>query len=466
MLASVVMMPTALAPSWKGALPMRSPTRTWSPSRSRLSRTSDIDSFLTDDDLTREERAMHDAAILFKTRYQSSIEKSIVHKVFSPLPSESSSLQTQHSTTEATVELESSESPSAEASSLHDSGPSSSAEAEEAGVVFGPAPAGFEWGLLFSNDAPLATVEQEPSTDASVLDTSRPSSPSDVSDGWRGVHIVVSVDWEGSGFDDEDLAAFSAFRDDFPNIPLTHFLNAAYFTRLAPDDLIGAEHASDKIRTVLRDGDEIGLHVHADNHLLYASGVTPKRFPSWDNLPDMTGHSVPLSAFSEEEVQQVVAFSCHTLTQQGFDRPESFRAGGWHAGTSVFNALAAEGFTVDSSEIAYDWLPGSFGDVEDLWPNATRTSQPYRLPGGLLELPNNGCLADYVTSDQMVENFEAVARSADGKPVVLALGFHQETAAKFLPRLRSALEEIERRAATESIPVRYDCTTEVALAVV
>jgi len=356
---------------------------------------------------------MHDAAILFKTRYQSSIDKSIVRKAFSALPSKSLSFQTHHPTTEASIERASSESLLTEASSLHASGPSSS---------------------------------------------------DSVGNGWRGVHVVVSVDWEGSGFDDEDLAAFCQFRDDFPNVPLTHFLNAAYFTRLAPDDVIGAVHTSDKIRTVLRDDDEIGLHVHCDNHLLYASGVTPKKFPSWNNLPDMTGHSVPLNCFSEEEVKQIVAFSCRTLTQQGFDRPKSFRAGGWHAGNSVLDALASEGFAVDCSEVAHEWLD-RFGEVEDLWPNATRLSQPYRLPGGLVELPNNGCLADYVTSDQMVENFEAVASSADGKPVVLSLGFHQETAAKFLPRLRSALVEIERRAATGRIPVRYDRTTDVALAV-
>merc|ERR1711920_939633 len=250
--------------------------------------------------------------------------------------------------------------------------------------------------------------------------------------GWRGVHVVVSVDWEGSGFDAEDLAAFRQFRDDFPNVPLTHFLNAAYFTRLAPDDVVGAVSASDTIRTVLRDGDEIGLHVHADNHLLYAAGVAPKKFPSWNHLPDMTGHSVPLSAFSEEEVQRIVAFSCRTLTQQGFDRPKAFRAGGWHAGSSVLNALAAEGFAVDSSEVPHDFLPRNFGEVQDLWPNATRVSQPYRLKGGLVEVPDNGCLADYVSSDEMVDNFKAVVQSDCGKPVVLSLGFHQETAAKFL----------------------------------
>ena len=313
---------------------------------------------------------------------------------------------------------------------------------------------------------PLVDEPASGSAEQAKLEASwgRPSW-SGVWNGVRGLRVVVSVDWEGSGFDAKDLAAFCQFRDDFPNVPLTQFLNAAYFTRLAPNDEAGAKDACDQIRTVLRDGDEIGLHVHADNHLLYAAGVAPKKFPSWDNLPDMTGHSVPLSAFSEEEVRRVVAFSCGTLEQHGFDRPSAFRAGGWHAGSSVLNALAAEGFAVDSSEVPHDWLPRNFGDVEDLWPNATRVSQPYRVRGGLVEVPDNGCLADYVTSDQMVETFEEVLQSQSGKPVVLSLGFHQETAAKFLPRLRSALLEMELRAATRGVPMRYDCMRDVALTV-
>merc|ERR1711924_233507 len=129
---------------------------------------------------------------------------------------------------------------------------------------------------------------------------------------------------------------------------------------------------------------------------------------------------------------------------------------------SVLNALVAEGFAVDSSEVPQDWLPRNFGDVQDLWPDATPVSQPYRLEGGLVEVPDNGCLADYVTSDEMVDNFNAVVRSSRGKPVVLSLGFHQETAAKFLPRLRSALVEMELRAAMQRIPLRYDRTKDVA----
>lgn len=312
---------------------------------------------------------------------------------------------------------------------------------------------------------------------ASYVPTSSPAeaSPGDgrvshqggtLRNGWQGVRVVVSVDWEGSGFDDADLAAFAAFRDDFPNVPLTQFLNAAYFTRLDPNDVIGAVQTSDKIRSVLRDGDEIGLHVHSDNHLLFAAGVMPKKFPSWNHLPDMTGHSVPLSTFAKDEVQSIVAFSCRTLMQQGFARPKAFRAGGWHAGDSVLDALAAEGFVVDSSEVPHERLPSNFGDVEDLWPHATRVSQPYRMGNGLVEVPDNGVLADYVTADQMVANFQDVIRAAAmGKPAVLSLGFHQETAAQFLPRLRSALFEIELLAAMQRIPVSYETAQDVAAGV-
>ena len=110
-----------------------------------------------------------------------------------------------------------------------------------------------------------------------AVQTRRSSSSSgELWNGWEsGASVVVSVDWEGSGFDEEDLAAFRQFRDEFPEVPLTHYLNAAYFTRLTPTDVIGAVSTSDKIRAVLRDGDEIGLHVHADGHLLHAAGVPP-----------------------------------------------------------------------------------------------------------------------------------------------------------------------------------------------
>ena len=104
-----------------------------------------------------------------------------------------------------------------------------------------------------------ASLSSETS-EATLLDTVRSArwSWGGVWNGCRGVHIVVSVDWEGTRFNAEDLAAFRKFREDFPSVRLTHFLNAAYYTQLAPDDVRGALNSTEQIRSVLREDDEIG----------------------------------------------------------------------------------------------------------------------------------------------------------------------------------------------------------------
>ena len=104
-----------------------------------------------------------------------------------------------------------------------------------------------------------ASLSSETS-EAALLDTVRSArwSWGGVWNGCRGVHVVVSVDWEGTRFNAEDLAVFRKFREDFPSVRLTHFLNAAYYTQLAPDDVRAALNATEQIRSVLREADEIG----------------------------------------------------------------------------------------------------------------------------------------------------------------------------------------------------------------
>ena len=60
------------------------------------------------------------------------------------------------------------------------------------------------------------------------------------------------------------------------------------------------------------------------------------------------------------------------------------------------------------------------------------------------------------SSSRQVDTFNEVVTHANGQPAVLSIGFHQETAAKFLPRLRSALLEIELRAGMQDLELRYD----------
>ena len=71
-------------------------------------------------------------------------------------------------------------------------------------------------------------------------------------------------------------------------------------------------------------------------------------------------------------------------------------------------------------------------------------------------MPDNGALADYVSADQMVATFEA--NKAEWlrdrrKNVVVSIGFHQETAAQYLPQLEAALERMYAIAEQEHLPL-------------
>jgi hypothetical protein len=264
------------------------------------------------------------------------------------------------------------------------------------------------------------------------------------------VHIVVSVDWEGRSLDADNLAAMTSFRDAYPDIPLQHFLNAAYFTKTGAS----ASDTAAQIRSVLRPGDEHGLHIHGWRSLMTASSG-PIDLTKCE--PDC-GHDVNITAYSEAELRKVIAFSKATLEKNGFDRPKSFRAGAWQADKKVFRALAKEGFTLDSSATDAEYLKERWGHsllypvTAKIWPGITATSQPYTVDLGeglsIFELPNNGCLADYVSA-------ETLLTAQPGSDIYVSIGFHQETAAKYLPTFRAGLDAIRAAIKQENLPVDF-----------
>ncbi|PAY15703.1 hypothetical protein CKO51_30590 [Rhodopirellula sp. SM50] len=90
------------------------------------------------------------------------------------------------------------------------------------------------------------------------------------------VIVTVSVDWEGFPLDDQNLEAIEKFRDEFPGVPLTHFLNAANYCRVE-----AAESVTRKIRRAVRQNDETGVHIHCWRTLVEASGVTFRNQPNF-----------------------------------------------------------------------------------------------------------------------------------------------------------------------------------------
>jgi hypothetical protein len=183
---------------------------------------------------------------------------------------------------------------------------------------------------------------------------------------------------------------------------------------------------------------------------------------------------VPISLYTAPELRKVVKFSLDKLEEQGFGRAKSFRCGGWMAKDTVREAVAAEGLLYEESAVPtvflkpllqgrpiYDWLG-------ELWSDTNETSQPYTMTtpaGDLVEVPDNGALADYVSADQMVATFQAnkAAFLRDGsKNVVFSIGFHQETAAQYLPRIEAALERVQEIVKRENVPFESVTTEAIA----
>ncbi len=285
------------------------------------------------------------------------------------------------------------------------------------------------------------------------------------------VRIVVSVDWEGTDLQPANLQSMRNFRRDYPDIPLQHFLNAAYYTKFQAD----AGQVTKSIKSVLLAGDEHGLHIHAWRRLVESSAVTFRTSPSFvvdgymiaDCAIDC-GQEIALTGYTTAELRKIIARSVEILRREKFNRPTSFRAGGWQADDKVLEALAAEGFTLDSSATDANFLQKEwekyklYGMVGKLWDGTNPTSQPYfyTTSSGLkiLELPNNGSLSDYVTGSDMLKVFQSnalILKKNPKKNVYLSIGFHQESAAEYLPRLREAIKLIRSYSKRNKIPIEF-----------
>lgn len=284
------------------------------------------------------------------------------------------------------------------------------------------------------------------------------------------VKIVVSVDWEGRELNPENLQAMQAFRKDYPDVPFQMFLNAAYYFKQGADP----KTVTAAINSVMREGDEHGLHIHAWKSLFEAAQVKFRTEPAFKGpikmeacVPDC-GHDVNITAYSEEELRKVIRLSIDTLTKNGFRKATSFRAGAWQADRKVMRALAAEGISLDSSATDAEYLKDRWGKtllypvIKKIWPDTLATTQPYLIDLGqglsIMELPNNGSLADYVSGDQILKAFQANAqklKEGSAKEMYLSIGFHQETASKYLGNLRTGIDLIRAEAAKQGIAIEF-----------
>ena len=290
----------------------------------------------------------------------------------------------------------------------------------------------------------------------------------------RTLELVVSVDWEGRDLTEANVGAMETFRKRFPDVPMTQFLNAAYYTKpsaKAPD-------VTARIQRALLPRDEHGLHVHGWKRLFEASGVAFRRTPTfWGPSTPLQndcnvdcGHEVPISAYTTDELRKVFRYSLDTLEIAGFSRARSFRAGGWMAKPVVLEALVSEGIVRDNSAVNEPFLREEIGTLpldawlRELWPAVTSVSQPYLLKtpaGPIMEIPDNGALADYISAQDMLGVYAVCAADKKKNPtksVSINVGFHQETAARYLPALAEAIDGMVAQAKRDGLTLRATTT--------
>ncbi len=294
------------------------------------------------------------------------------------------------------------------------------------------------------------------------------------------LYVLVTTDWDFSDPGNLALDRQDLLHEEHPSMLLTHFVGPYTFT----DPAMTPERIAEIITWLesVRDsyGDEIGLHIHpycnfvdtvagvdcvTDQSTVYAEG-------------DPSGYTIMCSAYTEEEFTSLLIAADAIFEANGLGKPTSFRAGGWTADLSTLRSLEAAGYVTDTSANNWQRMEEWEGVLNGVlfewnmthWATIGDTSQPY-YPNvddilsdaqptiGLLELPDNGIMVDYVSTEEMIEIFEANwSGDALSAPTAFSIGFHPSTS--FTPdeyyRVHDTLTHVEQfLAADDAGPVVY-----------
>ncbi len=302
------------------------------------------------------------------------------------------------------------------------------------------------------------------------------------------LYILTTVDWDDPDIADHELEWHEQLHEDHPHLRLTEFVGPYTFT----ESSVSAERAAELVEWLLgmRDdhGTEIGLHIHPYCSFVEAAGVTCLHEPSFVyDEGDDTGLTIFNSAYSEAEYTALLEKADEIFVENGLGKPITYRAGGWTADAEVLMALEANGYVADTSAANWacleEWDGAANGELwaflTDQWSEIDATSQPYYpseadagVPGepsiGVLEVPDNACLADYVSAEEMIAVLDANwAGEPLLEPRVWSIGFHHVTSSiyvAFRDNVDGALEYADQYlAAEDGGPLVYGTLKEMPL---
>ncbi|MCP4869381.1 MAG: hypothetical protein GY898_11765 [Proteobacteria bacterium] len=262
------------------------------------------------------------------------------------------------------------------------------------------------------------------------------------------LYVLVSVDWDRADTGNSELDWQDELHEAHPALRLTHFVGPYTFT----DPDVPPERVDELVAWLAAQesdhGDEVGLHIHPYCNFVETTSVTCRHEPSYVyDDGDESGYTVLSSAYTEAEYTELLLAADALFEARGFAKPTSFRAGGWIADEGVLQALATAGYVADTSannwRLMEEWEDSANGLLwewsQEHWGPIDSTSQPYypsvedaAVPGTpsipILEVPDNGILADYVEADEMIAVLDANwGGGALSQPTAFSIGYHNRT---------------------------------------
>lgn len=294
-------------------------------------------------------------------------------------------------------------------------------------------------------------------------------------------YVLVSTDYDFSDPGQAAITYMNYLHAMHPGMRITHFWAPYTYT----DPMVTEARRTALTQWILAERDmfhdEIGLHIHPYCNFVEDAGMTCITNQSTVNADgnDLSGYTIKLSAYEDAPLETLLQHAFDLFNARGLGTPKTFRAGGWTADLNTFLALANKGFVADTSALnwarieewqgheLYTWTMQHWGPIND-------TSQPYMTsrtdvltPGdlGMLEVPDNGVMIDYVSTAEMTGIFDA---NWDGNaipaPRTLMMGFHPAdgfTEAEYT-RVNDFLKYADQHLATKDLgPVVYTTLSDV-----
>ncbi len=307
------------------------------------------------------------------------------------------------------------------------------------------------------------------------------------------LYVILGTDWDNGDPLDASLALQDELHTEHSELKISHFVGPYTFT----DPTVTPERQTLLANWLIsgRDNfqDEIGVHIHPYCNFVDQVG-TILEGPEVECLTepsvvysggDSTGYTVVVSSYSVEDFTRMLLATDALFEANGLGKPTSFRAGAWTAELNTLQSLLAADYIVDSS--AWNWArleewdggigSGTFYDWnKEHWSSIGDTSQPY-YPStddiletgasivGILEIPGNGNIVDYVETSEMIEIFDKNwDRSLLQAPVSYAIGYHPGNLTQaYKTRITQALDHVDQYLASQDKgPVIYGTVTDMA----